>query len=204
MAKNKLQEKIAQKKAKLAEKLKKVKKMKTIAIISALSLLMYGCSTADANPTSRSTSATYGDQGHKIGVSIGEKAHHITINLSPTVTNGDGALASADSAGSTETSSPSQTPTTDVKPDIDVNYAQGGSAGSAASGSVDNSVSGLLGQLSAKGISALGDYLSSGKTGSVTVEKADGTTQTIDCKDGSCSINGTTITADACKDCTPQ
>ena len=103
-------------KAKAQETKAKVKaKVKASVVIMAaiLSLILYeGCSTA--TPASRATTAQY-----RIELSFDDSARSNTVNL----TLGDGALASADSAGSTETQTATPTTTTDVKPDIRYNDA---------------------------------------------------------------------------------
>lgn len=106
---------------------------------------------------------------------------------------------SLESSGS-ETFGQTQTPTQDIKPDIDLHYNDAvGTGGKAASD--------FLSSLSAESFAALRDYIKSGKSGKVTVTKKDGTTETLDCADGSCSYSGGTITAadcDACTDCAPK
>lgn len=109
--------KIAEKKAKIAEKCGKAAKV--AGILFALAFILTGCATSD--PSSRSTTATYGD----IVVKVGEGASNNTVN----VTLGDGAIASADSSGSTETTTASPTNTTDLKPQTDVNTTGGRTAG---------------------------------------------------------------------------
>lgn len=106
-----------------------------LALLSLASLM--GC--MDTNPASRQTYSTYGD----IVVKIGEAATGNVVR----VTIGDGAIASADSAGSTETQTTSPTQTTDVKPDIDVEVpvtkgAAGGAAADCVGAAVKSACSG--------------------------------------------------------------
>ena len=112
--KEKVKAKIAAAKKKIARKVKG-----SVAIMAAiLSLVLYeGCSTA--TPASRATSASY---EINVKVCMDENVKSATVNVP--FTFGDGALASADSSGSTETQT--ATPTLDIKPDVNVNYAQGG------------------------------------------------------------------------------
>ena len=85
----------------------------------------------------------------------------------------------------TQTSSPTQT--TDVKPDIDVKYNDAIAGASVAS-------KGVLETLTSAGANAVLELMSSKKTGTVEVTKTDGSTATVECKDGQCSF---------CSDCTP-
>lgn len=160
-----------------------------VGIFLALCISFAGCSTADANPTSRATTATVGDVGHEIKVVFDEKSHGNTLNITLPITLGDLAFASADSKGSTETSSPTLTPTTDIKPDIDVNYAQGGSAGSGAAQS-SGGIAGIISSLTTESAALLKDYMASGKSGKIELTKKDGTTTIAECDDGSCCIDG--------------
>lgn len=169
-------------------------------VVAALLLSMAGCSTADANPTSRATTATVGDVGHEIKVVFEEKSHGNTLKIDIPITIGDLAFASADSKGSTETSSPTLTPTTDIKPDIDVNYAQGGSA-SSGSAPVPASAAGILETLTAESVASLKSMLTSKGSGTVQLTKKDGTATTAECKDGSCTVDGVTISSADCVNC---
>ena len=116
-ANSKAAKKIAEKKAKIAAKCGR-KAAKACAVIALLAAVA-GCATSD--PSSRSTSAKYGD----IIVKVGDGASNNTV----TVTLGDGAIASADSEGSTESTTATPTNTTDVKPQTDVNTTGGRTAG---------------------------------------------------------------------------
>ena len=114
---SKAAKKIAEKKAKIAAKCGK-KAAKCAAFALLLSACCLGCATSD--PSSRSTAATYGD----ITVKFDRACSNVV-----TITIGDGAIASADSAGSTETTTATPTNTTDVRPKTDVNTTGGRSAG---------------------------------------------------------------------------
>lgn len=143
--------------------------------------VLCGCSTA--TPASRATTATY-----QFRFELGDNAKSVTINT----TMGDGALASADSSGSTETQT--ATPTLDVKPDLNVNYAQGGGITNRGTGGASGAA-GILESLTAEGLSALKSAIANKTTGKITLKKKDGTTVTADCKDGNCTFeDGTTVT----------
>lgn len=181
-------------KAKIAEAKKKIaRKVKGCALL-ALSLLIVGCSTA--TPASRATSASY---EINVKVCMDENVKSATVNVP--FTFGDGALASADSSGSTETQT--ATPTLDIKPDINVNYAQGGGITNRGTGGAKASgAAGILESLTAEGLSMLKDWIVNKKTGTITLSKKDGTTVTADCKDGACTFSdGTTVTQQDCEDC---
>jgi len=156
-----------------------------MAVSATFVALFCGCSSAQ--PASRSTTAKY---DISVSVEIDEKAH-ATVNVP--VKLGDGAIASADSAGSSETQT--ATPTLDIKPDINVNYAQGGGITNRGTGG-SSGVAGILESLTAEGLSALKSAISNKTTGKITLQKKDGTTVTADCKDGSCTFDdGTTVSS---------
>ena len=173
-------------KAKIAEAKKKIaRKVKGCALL-ALSLLIVGCSTA--TPASRATTANY---EINVKVCLDEGVKSATVNVP--FTFGDGALASADSSGSTETQT--ATPTLDIKPDVNVNYAQGGGITNRGTGGASGAA-GILESLTAEGLATLKDWVKNKKSGKITLQKKDGTTVTADCKDGNCTFSdGTTVTA---------
>lgn len=138
----------------------------TLGLVAAFALC--GCSTA--TPASRATTATY-----QFRFELGDNAKSVTINT----TMGDGALASADSEGSTETQT--ATPTLDIKPDIDLRYNDAIAGASAASKDV---LSVLTGEAKEKVLA----LMQSKGTGTVEVKKADGTSATVECADGQCKF----------------
>lgn len=154
---------------------------------SICTILSCGCSSAQ--PASRTTSASY---DITVKVCLDENVKSTSVNVP--FTFGDGALASADSSGSTE--SQTATPTLDIKPDINVNYAQGGGITSRASGQSASGAAGFIESLTAEGLSLLKNAVKNKTTGKITLTKKDGTTTTADCKDGSCTLDdGTTISS---------
>ena len=173
------------------------------AIVGSLAWLMLciclaaicGCSTA--TPASRATTASY-EINVKLCLDEGAKGN--TVNLP--FTFGDGALASADSSGSTETQT--ATPTLDIKPDVNVNYAQGGGITNRGTGGAKASgAAGIIESLTAEGLATLKDWITSKKAGTVTLQKKDGSTVTADCKNGACTFSdGTVVTAEDCASCT--
>ena len=98
----------------------------------------------------------------------------------------------------------SQSTSLDIKPDVNVNYAQGGGITNRGTGGASGAA-GILESLTAEGLSALKSAIANKATGKITLAKKDGTTTTADCKDGTCTFaDGTVVTADDCEDCTPQ
>lgn len=142
-----------------------------------------GCMTPEQ--ASRSTEAQVGDVESSVKVCVDEKANP-TINVNVRFNFGDGAIASADSSGSTE--SQTQTPTFDISPKTDLRYNDALAAASTTS-------RGILETLTQTGMEKVLALMSSGGSGQVTVEKADGTKSVVTCADGQCT---------ACTDCTPK
>ena len=146
----------------------------------ALAAFVAGCSTADANPASRVTSARFGNVGEElVRVEISGGGSN-SVSVTASVTIGDNALASADSSGSTETTSPTQTPTNSTSVPITVKYNDVISGATQASQSVLGSIG--------TGIEAVLQLMASGKTGTVNVTTLDGTPATVQCADGQCSF----------------
>ena len=86
---------------------------------------------------------------------------------------------SLDSSG-TETFGQTQTPTMDIKPDVDVRYNDALAAASTAS-------KGVLESLTAAGANKVLAMMADKSTGTVEVERKDGTAATVECRDGQCS-----------------
>ena len=193
MACKSCKEKVKAKAKAVKEKLKGKAKIK--ASVAILSLVLYeGCATA--TPASRATTASY---EINVKVCMDEGVKSATVNVP--FTFGDGALASADSSGSTETQT--ATPTLDIKPDVNVNYAQGGGITNRGTGGARASgAAGIIESLTAEGLAALKSAITNKITGTVTLAKKDGTTVTADCKDGNCTFSdGTVVTGADCAEC---
>ncbi len=91
-----------------------------------------------------------------------------------------------------------QTPTTDVKPDVDLHYND-------AVGKGSDAVSAFLSSLSAEGFAAVKAAIANKQSGKITVTKQDGTTETLDCNGGSCTTSsGLTINSENCDSCTAK
>lgn len=148
------------------------------AIAIAFMMTMFaGCLTP--GQASRGTSNNEGDVEPTVKICIGDNSHSNTVIVTQRITHGDGAIASADSSGSSETQT--QTPTFDISPKTDVRYNDALAAASTGSKSVidglsDVSKNAVLAIMAAKG------------NGSVSVTKADGSEGTVKCADGQCSF----------------
>ena len=138
--------------------------------------LLIGCMTPEQ--ASRSTNATYGDMEAKVATDIGEKANNNAVTVDIKVTIGDGAIASADSSGSTE--SQTQTPTFDISPKTDLRYNDAMAAASVTS-------RGILETLTTVGANKVLALMQSGGSGTVTVPTKDGKTATVTCDGGQCT-----------------
>lgn len=158
--------------AKISAKVKAAKKTAPMAVLVASVAILCGC--LDTAPASRATTATYGD----IVVKLGERSKSNTIRISL----GDGALASADSTGSTETQT--ATPTMDIRPNLVLKYNDAIAGATAASKSVLGSIG--------TGIDAVLELMQSKKSGTVAVLKTDGTLANVKCENGQCEF---------CEDC---
>lgn len=202
--KDKAKAKVAKAKAKIARKTKRGGVAAVVAAF-ALAAILTGCTTADSAQPAKSQT-----QENCFDGCIFVMAAKTTISNGVIVAEGDAAPAlemftqtqSLESTGSTDTfgQTATQTPTTDIKPDIDVHYND-------AVGTGGNAAATFLSSLSAKSFAALHDYIKSGKSGKVTVTTKDGKTETLDCADGTCTYSGGKITAEdcaACTDCAPK
>jgi hypothetical protein len=136
-------------------------------------LCLVGCQTPEQ--ASRSTRAEYGDIEPDVRVEVNGTN---TVSVAVHITIGDGALASADSAGSTE--SQTQTPTFDIKPDLDVHYND-------AVGKGGDFATSLMGALTPAAKALLQKAIAEKQTGTLTLEKTDGGTVQVQCENGVCS-----------------
>lgn len=206
-------------KAKVSKAARKVaRKCKGAAIAAAfgLAMLVAGCATSDsAQPAKANTMnntfddciivvATHASVSNRIVTAEGTKDIPAVELFTQTQS-----LESSGTESFAQTAT--QTPTTDVKPDITANYAQGGgitnrgTGGVAGTGGAAGIVEKLLGSLTDEGLAALKSAIANKTNGTVTLQKKDGSAVTADCKDGSCTFaDGTVVTAADCKDCTAK
>lgn len=165
------------------EKLKgsKAKKAVSLAFLCAFCALA-GCMTP--NQASRGTSNENGDFEPSVDVTVTGSSNTVSVVIRGTY--GDGAIASSDSSGSTE--SQTQTPTLDIRPDIDLNYNDAIAGATTASKDV-------LAELTDLGKQAVLSMMARKVKGVVEVEKKDGTIAKVECNGGQCSL---------CTDCGPK
>lgn len=181
---------------------RKTKGGKVAAIVAAFALaaILTGCTSAQSAQPAKSQT-----QENRFDGCTFVMAAKTTISNGVIVAEGDAAPAlemftqtqSLESTGSTDTfgQANTQTPTTDIKPDVDLHYNDAIGAGGSVGASFVNS-------LTAESASLLKSYIDGKKTGKVTVTTKDGKTETLDCENGTCTTsNGTTITAKDCAAC---
>lgn len=212
--KEKTAAKIAKAKRKVARKTKRGSFAAVVAAF-AFAFLFAGCATTDsAQPAKSQTQNNTFDRcvfvmAAKATVSNGvvtAKGEDVPVLEMFTQTQSLESTGTTDTFGQTAT----QTPTTDVKPDITANYAQGGgitnrSAGGGSAQGAAGVVEKLLNSLTDQGLAALGYALTNKLDGTITLKKKDGTTTTATCKDGSCTFDdGTKVTAEDCAECSPK
>ena len=190
--KKKVETKVAKAKVKIASKCKKAAKVVVAAL--CLSVLFAGCQ--GTTTPSRSQNLTIKDctiNVYGCGTETNEVAR---VELATQ------AMSIENSGTETQTATPTQT--TDVKPDVNVNYAQGGGiTNRGTGGGTASGAAGIIASLSSEGFSLLKDWLVNKKSGTVTLQKADGTTTTAECKEGTCTFaDGTVVTSADCEACT--
>ena len=175
--KDRVKEKAAAVKAKAKSVKGRMKAAAKCAVAFALLLAFAGCATSD--PASRLTKAEYGD----IKVCVEENVRDVTVNI----TIGDGAIASADSAGSTESITAS--PTNDVKPDTNIDVPINKASGAQSVGSVlgDAVVSAVKGAFGKDGTTAAATPAAAADSAQKTATCTDGSCTDGSCADGSCT-----------------
>ena len=204
-AKTKAGAKVAKAKQKIARKAKGGAKV-ALALVALALLVTTGCTSAQSAQPAKSQTQTNDIRDCVIVI-----AANAVVSNGVVSADGGGAPSleiltqtqSLESTGSTDTfgQSATQTPTTDIKPDVDVHYNDAiGAGGSAAKNFTDS--------LSSAGLALLSDYIKNKKSGTIEVEKKDGTKETVTCENGKCTLSdGTAITAEdcaSCTDCTPS
>ena len=184
--------KTAAKIAKADRKIARKCKGKCASLFAAFALAMLcGCSTSESAQPAKSQT-----QNNSFDDCVFVIAANATVSNGVVVAEGGTAptlemLTQTQSleSGGTESYSQTatQTPTTDIKPDIDVKYNDAIAAASATSKSI-------LETLTQSGMEKVLSLMSSGGSGQVTVEKKDGGQAVVTCENGQCTT---------CKDCTP-
>lgn len=166
----------------------KMKGAKCVALLFALVTIATGCMTP--NQASRGTSNENGDIEPSVDVTVNGSSNTVSVVIRGTY--GDGAIASADSSGSTE--SQTQTPTFDISPKTDLRYNDAMAAATTAS-------RGVLEVLTEAGANKVLSMMADKSTGTVQVQQKDGSTATVSCKDGQCEILSGNCPAGNCTDC---
>ena len=177
MAKKPTKDKVKEKAKAVKEKVKSKAKRLSAFILCGFLAALTGCMTP--GQASRGTSNNEGDVEPTVKVCIGDNSHSNTVVVTQTITHGDGAIASADSSGSTE--SQTQTPTFDISPKTDLHYND------ALKNATDAS-RGVLETLVDSSAKSVLQMMSEKKTGTVEVTKTDGSTATVKCENGQCSF----------------
>lgn len=196
-ARDKAKAKVAKMKEKVARKSGKAKKGAAAAVAAlALAFLFAGCASSESAQPAKSQTLT-ADLDHctiiiagKVSMPVAGTNQTITAEGEklPTVEllTQTQSLESSGTESFAQTST--QTPTTDIKPDVDVHYND------AIKNATDAS-KGVLESLATASANKVLSMMASKETGTVEVEKTDGTKATVECKDGQCSI---------CTDCTAK
>lgn len=177
-------------KAKAMKAKSKAKRKAVKAAAAFLLLALCGCATSDsAQPAkSQTLSVTFEDSVVVVapgGATVSNGVVKVEGAAAPTVEliTQTQSLESSGSESFAQTAT--QTPTADVKPDLDVRYNDAiAGATTASKGVIDT----LTGTAKAKVLS----MMESKGTGTVEVEKTDGTKATVKCENGQCSF---------CEDC---
>ena len=206
--KTKTAAKIAKAKAKIARKCKGGKLSAFLAAF-ALAFLCVGCASSEsAQPEKANTmSNTFDD----CIIIVAAKAKLPLAGTNRVVEAEGGDLPTLEMFTQTQSLESSgtesyaqtatQTPTTDVKPDVDLHYND-------AVGKGGDAVSTFLSSLTTEGFAAVKAAVASKQSGKITVQTKDGKTETLDCEGGKCTTSGGLTITDsdcaACKDCSPQ
>jgi len=182
--KSKVSAKIASAKAKIATKTAKAKtKAKPAALVlccGVLAAVLSGCATADAPTAQRAQTIVARDNAVTINIVCATNA---TAAATPAIHFEFATAAQANETSGTETMSATatQTPTNHVPTDLKLTY---GLASDSATGTD------WISQLTSASAKGLASWLkSSSADGTMTVTKTDGTTETVTCKDGTCTTS---------------
>ena len=187
--KDKAKAKIAKADRKIARKCKG--KCAAIIVVFGLAMLVTGCATTDSEQPAKANTmnntfddciivvATHASVSNRIVTAEGTKDIPAVELFTQTQS-----LESSGTESFAQTAT--QTPTMDVKPDIDVRYNDAIAGATSAS-------KGVLDLLTDTGKAAVLELMSSKKSGTVKVEKTDGSSATVKCENGQCEF---------CEECT--
>lgn len=164
--------------------------------IAALLLAVAGCHMGEQPTAQRAQTSIIRDNIITVNVvSYPTNALASSQSVEPIhVEVGNQAQANETSGTETMTASPSNTPTVSTPVQIDARYNDAMAAASNAS-------KGVLESLTVAGANKVLAMMSDKSTGTVEVQKKDGTTATVECKDGQCAIKEN---CESCTDTTAQ
>lgn len=170
----------------LKAKAKAKRKAAKAAAAAFLLLALCGCATSDsAQPAkSQTLSVTFEDSVVVVapgGATVSNGVVKVEGAAAPTVELITQTQSLESSGSESYAQTATQTPTADVKPDLDVRYNDAIAGASSASKDV-------LGALSDASRAKVLAMMESKGTGTVDVEKADGAKATVKCEGGQCSL----------------
>ena len=199
----KVRSKINKAKGRIHRKMKGSKPAAKVVTIlaAALSLFFAGCATSEAVQPAKSQTQTNEFKDCVIVVASKCSVSNRIVTAEGTEETPAielfGLAQSHEATGTTESYAPqaTQTPTNDVKPDVDLHYND-------AVGTGGNVAKGFLESLTPEAVTLLKQAVSSKKTGTIELTKKDGSTVTAECDNGTCTLSdGTKIDASSCTDC---
>ncbi len=184
--KEKAERKVAKAKRKIARKAKRCEAVASAVLAFALAFLC-GCATSDSAQPAKSQT-----QNNSFDDCIVIVASKVSLDKDGAAKVDGGELPtlelftqtqSLESTGSTDTFSQTatQTPTADVKPNLDLRYND------AIKNATDAS-KGVLETLVSTSANKVLSLMQSKESGKVEVQKTDGTTATVQCENGQCSF----------------
>ena len=159
---------------------KAVKSASSLLLVAALCAALAGCTTADAPTAQRAQSVTVKDCDFTFNIGGVASPTNAISPLSFAFEFGTAAQANETGDGESMTVTPTQTPTMTIPTRVDARYND---AAKAAGGVLET----FLASLTPDSATELKKFVASGKDGSLTVTKTDGTTETVTCKGGVCS-----------------
>ena len=153
-----------------------------ILLMCGLCAALAGCHMGEQPTAQRAQTSMIRDNVFNITVimptnAVAENAERPALHVEV----GNQAQANETSGTETMTASPSNTPTVSTPIQIDARYND-------AMAAANNVSKGVLESLTTAGANKVLALMSSKESGTVEVQKKDGTTATVECKDGQCSI----------------
>ena len=197
--KDKIKAKVEKKTSGLKDKIKAKVAAKCgkacILLMCGLCAALAGCHMGEQPTAQRAQTSIIRDNVITVNVALPTNAVAESAEC-PAIHVEVGNLTQANETSGTETmtATPSNTPTVSTPIQVDARYNDALAAASSAS-------KGVLEGLTAAGTNKVLELMASKETGTVEVQKKDGTTATVECKDGQCSLAGSGTCADgSCSD----